>query len=199
MQIKLFRRAALGAALVAAPMVALGTATAGASAPHATTFKGYAKCTFYGTLTSTPGLTFTAKAVTATVKLTLTGCTGNISSGGVKITGATASATVHAPSASCSSLGKFSPTIKLTWKTNTGSATPTSLYFSSASATLGTPIKVTFPKAGGTSKATGSFAGTKSKATAVVQQSANTLLTECGTSKGVTSLGLTKASTITVQ
>ncbi len=183
---------------LAVGLLAISATTASAAPTTAVTFKGYAKCGFSGTLTSTPGITNTSAPLTIKLTGTLTTCTGNISQGGVKITGGRAAGVVHA-TASCTSLNSIAPSMTITWTANSPGATPTKLGFSNASVADGAPITVTLPGSGGTSKATGSFAGTKSTALLVVQQSAGTVSSQCATSKGVSSLNLTKASRITVQ
>jgi hypothetical protein len=193
------RRIALivSAVAVAFGLLAESTSSAGAAPASAVTFKGTATCSFSGTLTSNPGI----KLTTGTYKLTFSGslshCSGNTSQGGVTITGGTLSTSATA-TGSCTSLSLGSPAGTITWKANLPGAAPTKLSFSNASVKSGTPITVSLPGSGGTSKATGSFAGTKSRATAIVAQSQSTLTSECKASKGVRTFNLTSASKITV-
>ena len=198
MRTKFFSRAAVVAALVGVPFAALGTGAASAASHSTVTFKGSITCGFSGTLTANPGIKLSSAKTTITLKLSLVSCKGTTKSGGVTITGGTVTAS-KSITASCTSLGSFTPPVlPVVWKSTGGSATKSSVTFSSASAAIGTPIKVTLPGSGGTGKVTGSFAGSKAKGTAVVKQSTSQLLSACSSSSGVKTLNLTSASTVTV-
>ena len=194
------RRTALG---ITVPTLALGilaTSASSAVASATVTFTGSISCAMKGSLTAKPPITFSNTTHSLTWHASLSGCTGNTTEHGVTITGGTLSASSKA-TASCTSLGLGSPRGTITWKANLPGAAPTTQSFSNASvSTNGGIIVVTLPGSGGTAKATGSFAGSSSKATAVIDQTENAVIAQChqsGVSK-LTFTGKNGPSSITV-
>ena len=201
MKSKLTRRIALTALAVAVPAMAVGTLSAGASTATKIKFTGTISCTVKGSLTAVPPITTSSASHTFTLAATLSGCSGSTSQGGVTITGASLKATASA-TASCTSLTGIAPAGNIYWKANLPGAAATKISFSNAGDSISSTgiITVTLPGSGGTSTASGSFAGTTSTATAVLDQTESSLISACfgtGVSK-LTFTGKHGTSKITV-
>jgi hypothetical protein len=182
---------AAGAVAMSAGAVALTTTGASAAPQKAVTFKGSISCALSGSVTAAPPVTNTAQTIKFTIKGTVSGCKGKTSQGGVKITGGTISGSVKTASETCTSVVGSPPEFagSIAWKATGGTAAPTAYKLSAGDATSTSPLTITY-----TSTQTGSFAG-KGSLTAVVKQSVDTLLSECG-STGVKTLTLTKGSKV---
>jgi hypothetical protein len=166
------------------------------------TFTGSITCAVTGSLAATPPITLSSVSHVVALHATLKSCTGNTSEKGVTITSGTLSASATA-TLSCTSItgGIGSPKGSIVWHANLPGATSTKQGFSNAagSVTNGV-ITVTLPGSGGTATATGSFAGSTSSVTVVVDQTESTLAGEClgtGVSK-LTFTGRHGHSTMTV-
>lgn len=202
--------ASLGVVLAVA---VLGLAGLGLSAPagattlrahataHETTkpvvFTGKVTCAMSGAITAKPGLTDGGgKSAVLTLTAKLAKCTGSTKKSGVTITGAKVTATSKIPNNQCTSLIEGLPKLSgtITYSAKGGSAKATKFSFSNGTVAASSPITVDYPGSGGTATATGSFAGSKGSATAVIKQSLDTLLGECGTSSGASALTLTTGS-----
>lgn len=213
------RKIVLSSLALVAPIGLVALATPGATASAArvqahskkpVTFTGKMQCNIQGTIALSPAFTTSGTSSVKSASFTLTGkltkCGGSkgYTKKGVTITGGaiTAKGTVKSSSGdanSCEAVVSSSsvPPISgtATFHTKNGSATPTKFHFSAGSFTaLSSPIVVTYPAKGGTAKATGSFAGTKGSAVADVKQTALDLLNSCGSSSGLTSIGLSKGT-----
>ena len=192
--------ASLGLLAGSLALIAPGVAAAAPGvAPHVrtVTFSGKMTCTLNGAITAKPALTSKGgKPAVLTLSGSITKCTGSTKKSGVTITGGTVKATSKVANNSCTGLISKLPALSgtVSYTSKGGKATPTSVRYSAGSVTSTSPITVKYPGSGATSKSTGSFAGTKGSATAVVKQSVAALLSECGSSKGASALDLTSKS-----
>jgi hypothetical protein len=204
MKRSMVRRIALAGAALAVPSLLVGVLSAGAATTATTkvTFTGTITCKVKGSLTASPPITLSSASHTLKLHATLSGCKGSTKEKGVTITGGTLNATATA-TASCTSLSGGAPAGTITWKAKTPGATATKQAFSSAAIGVNSSsgvITVSLPGSSGTATSTGSFAGSTSKATAVVDQTESSLAGEClgsGVSK-LTFTGTNGASSITV-
>ncbi|MGO9559291.1 MAG: hypothetical protein ACLPQS_10750 [Acidimicrobiales bacterium] len=167
------------------------------------TLTGKMVCDLSGAIALSPAFTTTGtgKAATVTLSGKLTKCGGKkpFKQGKVTVTGGTITATGSLKDNSCANvaLGGTLPGLKGTAKYTTkgGTAVPTSFSFSGGSFdSSGSPITVAYPGTGDTGSATGSFAGKKGGATADVKQTISQLLTACGSSSGLKSIGLSSGA-----
>ena len=204
MKSRMVRRIALAGAALTLPGLTLGVMSAGATTKTTprVRFTGTITCAVKGSLTATPAITLSSTSHTLKLHATLSACTGSTSEKGVTIAGGTLNATATA-TASCTSLSGGAPSGSITWKANLPGASSTKQSFSNAAINVNSStgvITVALPGSGGTAKATGSFAGSTSAATAIVDQTESTLAGEClgsGVSK-LTFTGKNGKSTITV-
>ena len=188
-----------GAALVASLVLGVTPSVAGARISSASSAKGTIMCFVSGTFTASPALTLSSgKATTLTLHATLRGCTG--SSAAAKVTGATLSGKSVDTSASCVAFENTFPplTAKVTYKTTSGSFAPTALAFKGG--TLGimaTPLGITYPKAGGTGTAKGSFATKSPKLILDMPVPYSQWVAACQSSTGLATMTITSESSLT--
>jgi hypothetical protein len=139
--------------LVLSPGVAAG------SLASSSTAKGTTMCFVSGTITAKPALTLgSGKATILTFSATMQGCTGKNAS---TIMRATLKGKSVATSASCVAFENAVPPLSATvsYKTVSGSLTPTKLTFSGGTLnSMSNPPSITYPKSGGKAVAKGSFA-----------------------------------------
>ncbi len=191
-----------GCWIVGLALAFAGSAVVAPRGTHSVTFKGSATCSISGSITATPPLTTNRAAHTLSLHASLSHCTGNTSENGVTITGGVLTAKGMA-TGSCTSLTAGTQSGTVSWTAGGAGAALTKQSFSNASVSASSNtgiITVKLPGSGGTSKATGSFAGSKSTLTAVVDQTESMLTSEClgsGVSK-LTFTGKNGKSSITV-
>jgi hypothetical protein len=207
MRQKLVRRIVLaGAALalpagVAAVVATTVPATAAQRSPAAAVkFTGSVTCSVKGKITANPPVTLSTASSKVTLTATLSKCTGSTKEKKVTISGGTlaASTTVDA---SCTTLTNgVNPKGTIKWKATTPGASPTTISFSSGSGAVNNGVITVSLPGSGTATAKGSFAGTTSKATIVLDQTEDTLAGDClvGGVSTLTFSGTNGKSTISV-
>jgi hypothetical protein len=189
MRQKLVRRIVLaGAALalpagVAAVVATTVPATAAQRSPAtAVKFTGSVACTVKGKVTASPPITFSTQTSKISLTATLSKCSGSTKEKGVTISGGTLTAATSI-TGSCTSLNNFSnPKGSIKWKATGVGAAKTTVGFSNGGASINSStgvITLNLPGSGGTSTAAGSFAGSTSKATVVLDQTEDTLAGDC--------------------
>ncbi len=163
-----------------------------------TTAKGTTTCFASGTITANPPLTLgSGKATTLTLAGTVTNCTGK---NAAKIVHATISGKSTDSSASCVAFENAFPPLsaKITYKTTSGSLTPTTLSFSGGSInTVGSPLTITYPKNGGKGTATGSFATKNALMRLNLSVPYSQWVASCQNSTGLATMTVVSTSSVT--
>jgi hypothetical protein len=187
----------LGLVVTLAACSSGSTPSAGPTTTAQTLATGGVTCTnITGSLTFTPPLTTKGGSAESTaITLSAAGCTtqgSNVST----VSGASGSATITSTTNSCTGLLNSRPLkVAMTWSPSTvrSSVVTFSGYGGVTNASGGEGFKL--PNAGGTTKVTGSFAGSDhgagSTATTYSNQTGTQLLTACGSSAGLPSLQVT--------
>ncbi len=191
--------------LAAVALPSAGAQRAIANKTKPVVFTGKMACSLTGSIALDPAFTTDGTSSVKKATVTLTGrlkdCGGTkgftrdhvtITGGRISATGSVTNSSGSANSCVAIALGGTLPKISgsATFTAKGGKAEPTKFEFSEGSFASGPPITVTYPASGAKATATGSFAGTKGGAAADVKQSISDLLTECGSSSGLTALVL---------
>ena len=165
----------------------------------ATTAKGTTTCFVSGTITASPPLILgSGKATTLTFHATMRGCTGKAAS---KVMQATMTGKSTDSSASCVAFENAFPSLsaKVSYKTVSGSLAPTTLSFSGGKLnSAGTPISITYPKAGGKGVAKGSFATSHATLRLNLSVPYSAWVSACQSSSGLATMTVISTSSATL-
>ncbi|HSZ36956.1 MAG TPA: hypothetical protein VK773_07680 [Acidimicrobiales bacterium] len=165
----------------------------------ATTAKSTTMCFASGTITANPPLTLgSGKATTLTFHATMHGCTGSAAS---KVTQATFTGKSTDTSASCVAFENAFPPLsgKVTYKTTSGSLTPTKLSFSAGKLlSMATPTPISYPSPGEKGTAKGSFATSHATMNLNLSVPYAQWVSMCQSSSGLATMTLAPTSSATL-